>query len=280
MAAIRTSTRRASRAPARRGDAVRIDEDRVLFERLADEGDPIDRELLVERFLPLARSLAARYVRHGELFDDVFQVACLGLLKAIDRFDISRGRAFSSFAVPTIAGEIKRYYRDKTWGVHVPRDLQDLALRVDRERHVLETDLSRSPTVAELAERVGVDDEDVVEALQAHEARRSTSFETPYDADDASRTIGETAGTIEPGYEMAEARADLSRLSRVLTGRERVVLRLRFAEDLTQQEIGERIGVSQMQVSRILRSSLGKLRSQTQHQDGALASGGRGALVA
>jgi len=258
----------ATGSPARRGDEVRTHDDRVLFERLADEGDPIDRELLVERFLPLARSLATRYVRHGEGFDDVFQVACLGLLKAIDRFDISRGRAFSSFAVPTIAGEIKRYYRDKTWSVHVPRDLQDLALRVDRERHVLKAELSRSPTVAELAERLEVDDEDVVEALQAHDARRSTSLDTPHGIhDEACETLAETAGTIEWGYELAETRADLSRLARILTAREREVLRLRFEEDLSQQEIGDSIGVSQMQVSRILRSSLERLHAHVRRRE-------------
>jgi len=128
-------------------DPERLRADRVLFERLGAKGDPVDRELLVERFLPLARSIAARYVRRGESYDDIFQVACLALIKAVDRYDPERGQAFSSYAVPTIAGEIKRYYRDRTWHVHVPRDLQDLTLRVDRSIAELQRETARSPTV-------------------------------------------------------------------------------------------------------------------------------------
>ena len=236
-------------------------EDRALFERLADQKDPIDREM-IERFLPLARSLAARHISHGEAFDDVFQVACIGLIKAIDGFDVDRGRAFSSFAVPTIAGEIKRYYRDRTWGVHVARDLQELALRVARERRMLETRLGRSPTVGELAARVGASGEEVLEARQAHDARRSASLDTPVSGDgDSERTVGEAVGTSEPGYAQAEDRADLLRLSRVLSERDREILRLRFVEDLNQKQIGQRVGLSQMQISRVLRSSIDKLRA-------------------
>ena len=205
---------------ARPGD--RSTEDRALFERYLDRRDPVDRELLVERFLPLARQLARRYQRPEEPFDDLFQVACLGLVKAIDRFDLSRDVAFSSYAVPTILGEIKRYFRDRTWSVRVPRDLQELALRVDRKVSELSTDLRRQPTVSEIAEAVGIEEEDVLEALEASGAYRATSLSTP---------------------------------------REREVLRLRFEEDLTQAEIGERIGVSQMQVSRIIRQSIARLRT-------------------
>jgi RNA polymerase sigma-B factor len=248
----------------------RVQADRVLFERLADERDPVDRELLVERFLPLARSVASRYQRRGEPFDDLYQVACFGLLKAIDRFDPGRGRAFSSFAVPTMSGEIKRYYRDRTWSVHVPRDLQDLSLAVERARVDLETRLARNPTVGEIAEQLEVDGEHVVEALQARHAKRSDSLDGPKHVDDESGgTLGDHIAVHESGFAQAEQRADLRILTRVLTRRERLALRLRFEHDLTQQEIGDRLGISQMQVCRILRSSLQRLRNhaeQSPHQ--------------
>ena len=235
--------------------------DRLLFERLADRRDPVDREMLVERFLPLARSLAARYRRGSEPFDDVFQVACVGLVNAVDRYDPARGQAFSSFAVPTIAGEIKRHYRDRTWTIRVPRDLQELTLKVERARGALEAELGHSPTATEIAERLDVDEEDVIEALQARQAMQAASLDVPAGTDgDATVTVGELVGTPEEGFGRAETRADLEILSRVLRPRERFVLRLRFEQDLTQQEIGEIVGISQMQVSRILRSSVERLR--------------------
>jgi RNA polymerase sigma-B factor len=246
--------------PTRPGD--RSTEDRALFERYLDRRDPVDRELLVERFLPLARQLARRYQRPEEPFDDLFQVACLGLVKAIDRFDLTREVAFSSYAVPTILGEIKRYFRDRTWSVRVPRDLQELALRVDRKVSELSTDLRRQPTVSEIAEAVGIEEEDVLEALEASGAYRATSLSTPRGNDDeAGETLGDTVGTSEEGFGLAESRATLEQLMRAVTPREREVLRLRFEEDLTQAEIGERIGVSQMQVSRIIRQSIARLRT-------------------
>jgi RNA polymerase sigma-B factor len=257
-------------------DVDRAGHDRALFERLAAGHDPVDRELLVERFLPLARSIAGRYARSDEQFEDVFQVACLGLVKAIDRYDVTRGQAFSSYAVPTIAGEIKRYYRDRTWNVHVPRDLQELALRVERALGDLEREFSRSPTVAELAERLGVDQEDVLEALQARHAHRAASLDAPaQDADGAGTTIGDHLGVAEEGFGRAEVRADLRSMTRVLTPRERVVLHLRFAHDMTQQEIGDRVGVSQMQVSRILRAAIARLREHAERlatEDDAVAA--------
>jgi RNA polymerase sigma-B factor len=243
--------------PARGAD--RATEDRALFERYLDRRDPVDRELLVERFLPLARQLARRYQRPEEPFDDLFQVACLGLVKAIDRFDLGRDVAFSSYAVPTILGEIKRYFRDRTWSVRVPRDLQELALRVDRKVSELSTDLRRQPTVTEIAEAVGIEEEDVLEASGAY---RATSLSTPRgNEDEAGETLGDTVGTAEEGFQLAESRATLEQLMRAVTPREREVLRLRFEEDLTQAEIGERIGVSQMQVSRIIRQSVARLRA-------------------
>jgi RNA polymerase sigma-B factor len=257
-----------SETPAQGGrlhapDHRRLHEDRVLFERYLDERDPVDRELLVERFLPLARSLAGRYLRHGETFDDVFQVACLGLVKAIDGFDVTRERAFSSYGVPTIVGEIKRYYRDRTWTVHVPRDLQELTLAVDRAAAELERELSRKPTVDDLAERLEVSDEDILEALQARHAHRAASLDAPRrDDDQAESTVGDAIGVAEAGFEHVETRVVLGSLMTGLTPRDRLVMRLRFEGDLTQQQIGERVGISQMQVSRILRRCIERLRAR------------------
>ncbi len=255
---------RPSSAPSghvRVGDG-RAELDRALFARYLDKHDPVDREMLVERFLPLARQLARRYQRPEEPFDDLFQVACLGLVKAIDRFDLDREVAFSSYAVPTILGEIKRYFRDRTWSVRVPRDLQELALKVDRAVSELSLDLHRQPTVEEIGAKVGADEEDVLEALEASGAYRATSLQTPWGAgDDSGDTLGDVIGHEECGFARAEDRATIAHVMRVITPREREVLHLRFAEDLTQAEIGERIGVSQMQVSRIIRQALARLRS-------------------
>jgi RNA polymerase sigma-B factor len=220
--------------------------------------------VLVERFLPLARQLARRYQRPDEPFDDLFQVACLGLLNAIDRFDLERGIAFSSYAVPTILGEIKRYFRDRTWSVRVPRDLQDLALKVDRTVTDLDLTLHRKPTIAEIAAKLGACEEDVLEALEASGAYRATSLQTPWGADDdggGGDTLGDILGIDERGFAEAEGRATIARLMRGITPRERQVLWLRFGEDLTQAEIGSQVGVSQMQVSRILRQAVSRLRA-------------------
>jgi RNA polymerase sigma-B factor len=250
-----------------------FDADRALFARLADQRDPVDREIVVERFLPLARSLAARYQRRGEPFEDVFQVACIGLVNAIDRYDISRGRAFSSFAVPTIVGEIKRYYRDRTWSLRVPRDLKDLTLAVEGAYRDFESEHARSPTVGEIAERIGADEEEIVEALQARHARRSDSLDAPRYLDDGpAGTVGEQIPVDDPGFAKAEDRADLRTLIGILSPRERIVLRLRFEYDLTQQEIGERIGISQMQISRILRAAIERLRAYHEQHAARLAA--------
>lgn len=249
--------------------ASRQREDRDLFDRYLREGDPAARDQLVERFLPLARQLARRYQRAEEPLDDLVQVASIGLIKAIDRFEPDRAVAFSSYAVPTILGELKRHFRDKTWSVRVPRDLQELALKVDRKVAELSRRLHRSPTVQEIAEAVEATEEEVLEALEAAAAYRATSFDAPRTSeDDAGGTLGDQMGGEEKGFGLAEDRATLHRLLGVVTPREREVLRLRFEEDLTQAEIGERIGVSQMQVSRIIRQSLGRLRAAAQQPDG------------
>jgi RNA polymerase sigma-B factor len=221
-----------------------------------------DRDALVERYLPLARTVAARYRRGDESFEDIFQVACFGLVKAVDRFDAARGVAFSSFAVPTMTGEIKRHYRDRTWSVHVPRDLQELALRVERTVEELTGEHGRRPSVPTVARALGATEEEVLEALGAAGARRASSLDEPLAHDDeAGQTAGDACGVVEDGYEQAEQRATLDTLLRCLTAREREVVRLRFEEDLTQAEIGERIGLSQMQISRVLRQAVDRVRT-------------------
>jgi RNA polymerase sigma-B factor len=242
--------------------AERTREDRELFVRYRD-GDPQARELLVERFLPLARQLARRYQRASEPLDDLLQVASMGLIKAIDRFDADRDIAFSSYAVPTILGEIKRHFRDRTWAVRVPRDLQELTLKVDRAVGELSEQLRRQPSIAEIGAILGTDEEQVLEALQAGGAYRAVSFDAPRGnggGDEDVTTLGDSIGIDESGFDRAEERATLSRLLATVTPRERDVLRMRFEEDMTQAEIGAVIGVSQMQVSRIIRQALARLR--------------------
>ena len=222
--------------------------------------DPRLREALVERFLPLARSIAKRYRKAEEPFDDLLQVASLGLLKAVDRFDPARGIAFSSFAVPTIVGELRRHFRDRCWSVRPPRELQERALEVDKYRTELTTRLGRSPSVRELGQALELDDEQVLEALQAQQGMRATSLDAPRGSgEDNDATLADTHGTLDPELARAEHRATLARLFERLDERERRVLRLRFEEDLTQEQIGARVGVSQMQVSRIIRGAVAKL---------------------
>ncbi len=248
----------------------RAQQDRELFARCLAPGpdgqpDPALRDELIERFLPLARQLARRYQRAEEPLDDLVQVASLGLVKAVDRFDPSRDIAFSSFAVPTILGEIKRHFRDRTWSVRVPRDLQELTLKVDRAVTSLSHDLHRAPSVAEIAGEISSTEEDVLEALEASGAYRATSLSSPRGSEeDSTATLGDTLGHDDSGFELAEHRATLDRLLATISPREREVLRLRFEEDLTQAEIGERVGVSQMQVSRLIRQAVGRLRAAAQ----------------
>jgi len=239
--------------------------DRELFARCRERGDARAREQLAERYLPLARRLARRYQRSQEPLEDLVQVAALGLLKAIDRFDASRDVAFSSYAVPTILGELRRHFRDRTWSVRVPRDLQELALRVDRTAAQLSVDKQRAPTVAEIAVAVDVSEEQVLDALQAAGAYRVGSLDAPRTGhageESAGESLADALGGEEAGFERAEERATLAPLLALISQRERVVLALRFGEDLTQAEIGERIGVSQMQVSRLIRHALIRLRA-------------------
>jgi RNA polymerase sigma-B factor len=242
---------RAGRAPAAR--------DHLLFRRYRDHADPLDREELVRRFLPLARQIATRYMRGSEPFDDLLQVACMGLVRAIDRFDPSRGVAFSSYALPTMCGEIKRHYRDRTWAIRVPRDLQDLALTVPREMERMRSDLGRTPTVRELCARLDISDRKLADAVAAGAACDPTSFDGSPRGDDSELTTADMVAYHDPGYARADDRASLEPLLVRLSLRDRELVRLRYQEDLTQREIGRRTGLSQMQVSRLLDRIVGEL---------------------
>jgi RNA polymerase sigma-B factor len=248
---------------SREGDGAReAVSDASLFARVREHEDARAREQLVERYMPLARRLARRYQRAEEPLEDLVQVACLGLIKAIDRFDVERQVVFSSYAVPTILGELKRHFRDRTWSVRVPRDLQELALKVDRAVTRLSVGKRRSPSIGEIAETVGASEEQVLEALEAAGAYRAGSLDAPriVQGEEAGESLADTLGEEEHGFRRAEERATLEPLLARISARERVVLELRFGQDLTQAEIGERIGVSQMQVSRLIRQALARLR--------------------
>jgi len=240
-----------------------------LFERYHQEHDPADREALLERFLPLARHLARRYMSGGADPDDLTQVASLALLKAIDRFDPTRGLAFTSFAVPTIVGEIKRHFRDYGWSVRVPRALKELAAQVDGALEALNAELGQTPTTEQIAQRCGVTVEQVIEARATATAHRADSLDRPaHDDDDETR--GTVFGREDPAYERVERAADIDRLLARLPEREQRILRMRFEEDLVQREIAERVGLSQMQVSRSISASITALRETADSSDRTL----------
>jgi RNA polymerase sigma-B factor len=236
----------------------------VLFERWQHGHDASARDELVERFLPLARKLARRYSGAREPFEDLLQVASLGLVKAVDRFDSSRGTAFSSFAVPTILGELKRYFRDLGWAVHVPRGAQERAVKVEEAHQQMSARTGRAPTVTELAEYLEFSVEEVLDALETSRAHHAASLDAPYDDGEGDGgTVVDAFGAEDPDLRMADARVTVGTAARQLSDREREVLALRFIHDLTQTQIAERIGVSQMQVSRILRRSIAQLSELT-----------------
>jgi RNA polymerase sigma-B factor len=233
--------------------------DLALLRRFARTRDAALREQLVRRYLPLARYAANRYARRSEPFDDLVQVASLGLLKAIDRYDPANGATFSSYALPTMLGELRRYFRDRGWAVRPPRTLQEHALLVERATAELSRQLGHSPTLIQLAERCGLDVEQILEAREAIVAHTATSLSAPVSDDEEATALGDLIGDVDPGYERADQRATIDALLRTLSHREREILRLRMHEDLTQSEIGERVGLSQMHVSRLLRQILDKL---------------------
>lgn len=245
---------------------IRNDDDDLgrLFTRWQQHDDQLARDTLVQRFMPLARSLARRYNRSSEPFEDLLQVASLGLLKALDRFDPQRGHPFASFAVPTILGEMRRYFRDCGWSVHVPRGDQERALKVRDAQERFAGECGRAPTVNQLAEYLELDTEQVINALQAVQAYESLSLDAPRPGgEDGMMTYGDAVGQEDERYELIELDATVVAALEHIPARERKMLHMRFIEDLTQTEIAARVGISQMQVSRLLRRSLDQLRALT-----------------
>jgi RNA polymerase sigma-B factor len=234
--------------------------ERLLLVRYHELGDLAAREELVERFLPLARDLAMRYTYTDEPYDDLLQVASLGLIKAIDRFEPGRGTKFTSYAAPTILGELKRHFRDKGWSLHVPRDLQERTLAVSRATEVLSKELGRSPKVREVAEHLDCSVEQVLEAQEAAASYEAASLDAPAARDDdESASLVDLLGREDAAYDLVEDREAIASTWHALPEVERTVVELRFMHDLTQREIGEQIGYSQMHVSRLLRRALTRL---------------------
>jgi RNA polymerase sigma-B factor len=223
---------------------------------------PALRERTIAAFAPMARRLAHRYDGRGEPLDDLVQTAMLGLIKAVDRFDAGRGVGFVGFAVPTIVGEIKRHFRDRTWDVRVPRRLQELRLAISEASSLLPHRLGRSPTVADIAVHLGLTEEDVLEGLESARAYNCVSLSTPVSADDGGTELGDMLGGPDPEFELAELRIALGPAIVSLDRREQTILVLRFYGNLSQAQIAERIGISQMHVSRLLTKALAKLRGQ------------------
>lgn len=220
------------------------------------------RDALVEENVPLARFLARRFVDRGEPLDDLLQVALLGLLKAVDRFDPALGLRFSTFATPTILGELKRHFRDRGWAVRVPRRVQELHVQLNRLVGLLSQELGRSPTPLEIAERAGVSEEDVLEAMEAGGLYRLVSLDGSLTDDDDAPELSLQLGDDDRGFARVERRVELEELLDVLPDRERHIVLLRYFDGLTQSEIANEVGISQMHVSRLLTRSLEALRSR------------------
>jgi RNA polymerase sigma-B factor len=219
------------------------------------------RDEAIAAWLPLARHLANRYAGRGEPADDLQQVAVMGLIKAVDRFDADRGVDFAGFAIPTIVGELKRHFRDRTWSIRVPRRLQELRLAITGANNDLHHTLGRAPTVADIAVHLGISEEEVLEGLEGARAYNSTSLSIPVSAE-GDTTLGDTLGAQDDGFELTELRVSLGPALASLDEREQKIISLRFYGNLTQSEIAERVGVSQMHVSRLLTKALAKLRKQ------------------
>ncbi len=221
------------------------------------------RDELVTAHMGLAEYLARRFTNRGEPLDDLVQVAALGLLKAVDRFDPERGLEFSTYATPTIVGELKRHFRDKGWAVRVPRRVQELHLRLGSVVSMLSQELGRSPTIGEIAQAAAVSEEEVLEAIEAGHAYRFTSLDAPSGSDD-DMSLSAELGEEDQGLIDSEHRVTLSPLIAQFPPRERMILHLRFFEGLTQSEIAGRLGISQMHVSRLLARALAQLRTQAE----------------
>jgi RNA polymerase sigma-B factor len=252
--------------PRRRGDdeglALNRQAGELRLARYRRTQDPGERDALFEHYLPLARSLAGRLRHTSESFDDLLQVASIGLLKAISRYDPARGTAFSSFAVPTILGELRRHMRDRTWTVRVPRGLQELGQRLRPATEELSVALGRPPTAAELAEHVGVTEEEVLDAREAMAAHSPPSLDEPVSSDDEPATRGDLLGREDTRLAAVEDAVLIEQYLADLPPRSREILRLRFVEDLKQHEIGALLGISQMHVSRLIRQSFEQLHAR------------------
>jgi RNA polymerase sigma-B factor len=250
---------------------TRID-DKILLRRYHEEGDLRAREQLIEQYMSLVRSLARRYSYRGEQLEDLVQIGAIGLIKAIDRFDLDRGVELTTYATPNIIGEIKRHFRDKGWSVRVPRGLQELNVQLSRLIEQLTVQLARSPTIPELAKAAGVEEEQVLEALESGRAYTSLSLSGGgAGGDDDDLDPLESLGTEEHQYEVSEDRALLAPGFKALDKRERTILQLRFFDGLTQSQIAQQVGISQMHVSRLIRRSLEKIRETIAEDEESLA---------
>lgn len=241
----------------------RVAEERVLFEEFVRTRDRRLRNRLVERHMGLAAHVARRFGRRGPSDDDLRQVAFLALVKAVDRFDPSREVAFSTFAGRTIEGEIKRHFRDHTWTIRVPRSAKELHLQLRRATDELTQQLGRAPTVPELAERVGVTADDVIEGIAAGSAYSTLSLDAPAPGSEDGDG-GRDLGSPDVGFDHVTDAELVERMIVRLPAREQEIVRLRFYEELSQSEIAERVGISQMHVSRLLRRSFEQMRRQTE----------------
>jgi RNA polymerase sigma-B factor len=244
-------------------DGKERDELRRKFHEYAETRDRALRDELVTAHMGLAEYLARRFTNRGEPLDDLVQVAALGLLKAVDRFDPERGLEFSTYATPTIVGELKRHFRDKGWAVRVPRRVQELHLRLASVVGLLSQELGRSPTIGEIAQSAAVSEEEVLEAIEAGHAYRFTSLDAP-SGNDEELSLSAELGAEDQGLIDSEHRVTLSPLIAQFPPRERMILHLRFFEGMTQSEIAGRLGISQMHVSRLLARALAQLRSQAE----------------
>jgi RNA polymerase sigma-B factor len=242
--------------------AARQREDRELLRRYHEDGDPRAREQLIARHLPLVRSLARRYAGRGEPLEDIEQVGAIGLIKAIDRFDLEREVSLATYATPNVVGEIKRHFRDKGWAIRVPRSLQELNARMSSTIDDLTARLGHSPSVGEIAAALGTSNEEVLEALEVGSAYTALSLDAgPVGSDEDSDPM-ETIGGEDAGFDRSEDRATLGPALAQLPDREREILRMRFEEGLPQTQIAERVGLSQMHVSRLIRRSLTAMREE------------------
>jgi len=221
---------------------------------------PAVRSAVIQEWLPLAQHLAGRFAGRGEPFDDLVQTATIGLIKAVDKYDPGRGVEFTGYAIPTIVGEIKRYFRDRTWDVRVPRRLQELRLAISEATGVLQQQLRRSPTVADLAAHLGISEEEVLEGLEGARAYHAVSLSMPAADGDRTAELGDMLGSEDAEFEVTELRLALGPALATLDRREQQILMLRFYGNLTQSQIAARIGVSQMHVSRLLARALTRLR--------------------